>query len=117
ISVLDYWRDSAWFKGNRTYTREAMDEASALGHIEVLDWWLRESGLPLQYSEAALEQASGNDHLAVLEWWRVAATVDERVVLRPGRSIQYATQNGRMEVLRWWHTSGIPVCASDSVPT
>lgn len=117
IPILEYWRDSTWFQRSRTYTHEAMDGASSNGHIQVLDWWLRDSELPLKYSEAALEQASGNNHLAVLEWWRVAATIDERVVLRPGRSIQYATQNGRLEVLRWWHTSGIPVCASDSVPT
>jgi len=117
IAVLDYWRDSNWFKRNRAYTHEAIDGASSNGHIEVLDWWLRDADLPLKYSEAALEQASGNNYLAVLEWWRLAATIDERVVLRPGRSIQYATQNGRLEVLRWWHTSGIPVCASDSVPT
>ncbi|SPO04838.1 related to SIS2 protein (cycle-specific gene control) [Cephalotrichum gorgonifer] len=117
IPMLEYWRDSKWFKRNRTYTHEAMDGASGSGNLQVLDWWLRDSDLPLKYSEVALEQASGNNHLAVLEWWRVAATIDERVVLRPGRSIQYATQNGRLEVLRWWHTSGIPVCASDSVPT
>ena len=117
IPILEYWRDSPWFRRNRAYTHDAMDIASANGDIQVLDWWLRDSGLPLKYSEAALEEASGHNHLAVLEWWRVAATLDERVVLRPGRSIQYATQNGRLEVLRWWHTSGIPVCASDSVPT
>ncbi|PKS11364.1 hypothetical protein jhhlp_003126 [Lomentospora prolificans] len=117
IAVLNYWRDSNRFKRNRAYTHESMDGASSNGHIEILDWWLRDADLPLKYSEAALEQASANNHLAVLEWWRLAATVDERVVLRPGRSIQYATQKGRLEVLRWWHTSGIPVCASDSVPT
>ncbi|CAI4217457.1 unnamed protein product [Parascedosporium putredinis] len=102
ISVLNYWRDSSWFKRNRTYIPEAMDHASANGHVEVLDWWLREAELPLKYSEAALEQASGHNHLAVLEWWRLAATIDERVVLRPGRVPTIASRWGHVGILELW---------------
>ena len=115
--VLNYWRDSPWFRSHRIYAEETMDGASGNGHISALDWWRRDSGLPLKYSEAALERASGNGHLLVLEWWRDAAAEDKRVVPRPGRSVQYATQNGRVEVLRWWHNSGIPASIQENVCT
>ncbi|KYK55103.1 hypothetical protein DCS_07065 [Drechmeria coniospora] len=113
--VLDYWRQSRWFRDKHTYDAEAMDGASKNGHVPVLDWWWRRSGLPLRYTEAALEQASGKGHLLVLEWWRDAAAQDETVVLRPGRSLWWATQHGHDDVLRWWDASGVPVAHGDAV--
>lgn len=97
------------------YDAEAMDGASKNGFVHVLDWWWRRSGLPLVFTEAALEQASGKGHLLVLEWWRDAATQDDRIVLRPGKSLLWAAQQGQVAVIRWWVASGIPVGHGDSV--
>ena len=113
--LLDYWRQSLFFKDGLHYDAEAVDGASKNGHIRILDWWWRRSGLPLRYTEAALEQASGQGNLEVLEWWRDAAAQDESVVLRPGRSLLFAAQQGRAEVLRWWDASGVAVAHGDGV--
>ncbi|EGY14276.1 uncharacterized protein VDAG_05440 [Verticillium dahliae VdLs.17] len=123
--VLDYWKQSRFFhhgaaRAPRTdasdlYDASALDGASKNGFVRVLDWWWRRSGLPLVFTEAALEQASGKGHLLVLEWWRDAAAQDDRIVLRPGKSLLWAAQHGQAAVLRWWVASGIPVAHGDSV--
>ena len=113
--VLDYWKHSRWFRERHMYDSEAVDRASKNGHVRILDWWWRRSGFPLRYTESALEQASANGHLLVLEWWRDAAAQDDNVVLRPGRSLLWATQYGQADVLRWWDASGIPVAHGDGV--
>ncbi|KJZ74627.1 hypothetical protein HIM_05977 [Hirsutella minnesotensis 3608] len=113
--VLDYWKQSRWFRDKHVYDAEAVDVASRNGHVRILDWWWRRSGLPLRYTETALEQASGKGHLLVLEWWRDAAAQDESIVLRPGRSLLWAAQYGQAEVIRWWDASGIPVAHGDGV--
>ncbi|KAK3191402.1 hypothetical protein K4F52_002613 [Lecanicillium sp. MT-2017a] len=113
--VLDYWKQSRWFRDRHMYDTEAVDGASKNGHVRILDWWWRRSGLPMRYTETALEQASGRGHLLVLEWWRDAAAQDEGIVLRPGRSLLWATQHGQADVLRWWDASGIPVAHGDGV--
>ncbi|KAL2755517.1 hypothetical protein ACRALDRAFT_2104555 [Sodiomyces alcalophilus JCM 7366] len=116
--VLDYWRgdnDDDDENMSHLYDAEAMDGASKNGFVHVLDWWWRRSGLPLVFTEAALEQASGKGHLLVLEWWRDAATQDDRIVLRPGKSLLWAAQQGQVAVIRWWVASGIPVGHGDSV--
>lgn len=113
--ILDYWKKSRWFRDKHIYNAEAVDGASKNGHVRVLDWWWRRSGFPLRYTETSLEQASANGHLLVLEWWRDAAAQDDKVVLRPGRSLLWATQYGQTDVLRWWDASGIPVAHGDGV--
>lgn len=115
VAVLDYWRRSKWFCDRRVYDAEAVDGASRNGHVRVLDWWWRRSGLPLRYTETALEQASGRGQLPVLEWWRDAAAQDDNIVLRPGRSLLWATQHGQAEVLEWWGGAGIPVAHGEGV--
>lgn len=113
--VLDYWIQSKAFKDKHIYDTEAVDGASKGGHVRVLDWWWRRSGLPLRYTEAALEHASAKGHLLVLEWWRDAAAQDETIVLRPGKSLLWATNHGNADVIRWWDMSGIPVAHGDLV--
>ncbi|KAJ3041443.1 hypothetical protein HDV00_009424 [Rhizophlyctis rosea] len=71
----------------------ALDEASAKGHLDILDWWvsksrwgveyspssideasskglLEGSGLPLQFTEDVMDGASEYGHVAVLDWWK-----------------------------------------------
>jgi hypothetical protein len=116
--VLDFWKNCRLICDGpvKVYDAECIDGASKNGFVRVLDWWWRRSGMPLRYTESALEQASGKGHLLVLEWWRDAAAQDDRIVLRPGRSLLWAAQKGRVDVLRWWDASGIPAAHSDGVP-
>ncbi|KAI5866085.1 flavoprotein [Durotheca rogersii] len=113
IDILDWWNTSPSFL-KKEYDAEALDNASRMGYVHVLDWWLR-SGLPLKYTEAALESASARGHLLVLEWWRDAALKDDRTILKSGRSLLSAAQHGQTAVLRWWESSGIPASYSEGV--
>lgn len=115
IKILRYWKQSAWFQDEHMYDSEAVDGASKYGHIHILDWWWRQSGLPLRYTEAALEQASAHGHTGVLQWWQDATLQDESVVLRPGRALLWAAQFGQADVLRWWHASKISVAHGCSI--
>jgi len=66
----------------------------------VLDWWLG-SGLRLLYTERALENASAKGHIEVLEWWKKASESrkgpdgETEVPLKVGKSILAAAQPGR----------------------
>ncbi|KAI0601980.1 hypothetical protein F4775DRAFT_537810 [Biscogniauxia sp. FL1348] len=111
--ILKWWNTSPSFL-KKEYDAEALDDASRMGYVHVLDWWLR-SGLTLKYTEVALESASAKGHLLVLEWWRDAALKNDRILLKPGRSLLTAAQHGQTAVLRWWETSGIPVAHGESV--
>lgn len=111
--VLDWWNTSPSFL-KKEYDAEALDNASRMGYVHVLDWWKR-SGLRLKYTEAALETASARGNLLVLEWWRDAALQNDRILLKPGRSLLTAAQHGQTAVLRWWESSGIPVAHSEGV--
>lgn len=111
--VLDWWNTSPSFL-KKEYDAEALDNASRMGYVHVLDWWKR-SGLTLKYTENSLESASAKGHLLVLEWWRDAALQDDSIMLKPGRSLLAAAQNGQTAILRWWESSGIPVAQGESV--
>nr|ALM31999.1 decarboxylase_GME8996 [Daldinia eschscholzii IFB-TL01] len=111
--ILNWWNTSPSFL-KKEYDAEALDNASRMGYVHVLDWWLR-SGLTLKYTEAALESASAKGHLLVLEWWRDAALKHDNILLKPGRSLLTAAQYGQTAVLRWWESSGIPAAHSEGV--
>ncbi|KAI1321250.1 flavoprotein [Xylariaceae sp. FL0255] len=111
--LLEWWNTSPSFL-KKEYDAEALDNASRMGYVHVLDWWLR-SGLPLKYTEAALETASKEGHLLVLEWWKEAAIKNDSISLKPGRSLLTAAQHGQTAVLRWWESSGIPVGHGEGV--
>ncbi|KAI1184972.1 flavoprotein [Nemania serpens] len=113
VDILNWWNTSPSFL-KKEYDAEALDNASRMGYVHVLDWWLR-SGLPLKYTEAALESASKEGHLLVLEWWKDAALKDDNIILKPGRSLLTAAQHGQTAVLRWWESSGIPIGYSEGV--
>ncbi|KAJ2903645.1 phosphopantothenoylcysteine decarboxylase [Zalerion maritima] len=112
-SILEWWKKSPSFL-EKHYDHEAMNGASMLGHIQVLEWW-RRSGLPLNYTDAALEQATIKGQLSVLEWWRDSAMQDDRIILKPGKSLGLAAQYGNWQAIQWWDASGIPVALGDRV--
>ncbi|KAI0477406.1 flavoprotein [Xylariaceae sp. FL0804] len=112
--ILDWWNTSPSFL-KKEYDAEALDNASRMGYVHVLDWWLR-SGLPLKYTEVALEAASKEGQLLVLEWWKHAALRHDGVImLKPGRSLLTAAQHGQTAILRWWEGSGIPAPHGEGV--
>lgn len=70
IELKQWWIDSGLIL---KYSVDAMDMASANGHIDILDWWMRtnyytEIILPLKYSINAIDNASANNHVNVLQW-------------------------------------------------
>ena len=84
------------------YTHKSIDDASAGGHINVLDWWLR-SGFKMKYTSRAIDMASRNGHINVLNWW-----------LRSGLPLHYseraldtAYENNNRDVLNWWNNSDL----------
>ncbi|KAI2633495.1 flavoprotein [Xylaria nigripes] len=113
VEILNWWNTSPSFL-KKEYDAEALDNASRMGYVHVLDWWAR-AGLPLKYTEAALESASKEGHLLVLEWWKEASLKDGGIILKPGRSLLTAAQHGQTAVLRWWESSGIPVAYGEGV--
>ncbi|KAJ8128925.1 hypothetical protein O1611_g4708 [Lasiodiplodia mahajangana] len=53
VDILAWWNTSPSFL-KKEYDAEALDNASRMGYVHVLDWWLH-SGLPLKFTEAALD--------------------------------------------------------------
>lgn len=82
-----------------SYTSDAMDLASANGHVEILEWW-KQSGLELKYTQNAMDSASHNGHTAVLDWWVNSGL---RLLYYP-LLLDKATIDCRLEVMEWWRT-------------
>jgi hypothetical protein len=87
----------------------------------VLDWW-PSSGLRLSYTEQALENAGAKSHIEVLEWWKKiseswkgAGQGKPRCRSKVGKSILAAAQSRRADVVRWWEESGIPYAYEQEV--
>ncbi|KAI9184689.1 hypothetical protein H9P43_003744, partial [Blastocladiella emersonii ATCC 22665] len=53
VAALQWWRDSGLHVGG--FTDKIMDVASEFGQVAVLEWMLRESGWPVEYSTAAVD--------------------------------------------------------------
>jgi hypothetical protein len=106
-AILDWWVRSPSFL-EKQYDAEALNGASKLGYVQVLEWW-RRSKLPLKYTEAALEQASARGHIHVLEWWRDVSMQDPAIVPKPGRSLLTAVQSSQLAVIRWWDESELMI--------
>lgn len=101
IDILNWWL----FRSSNAilkYSTYAMDNASANGKINVLNWWLM-SGLPLKYSEDAIDYASANNHVNVLNWWKSS---NLQLKYSP-YAINHACSNNHIDVLKWWQVSGL----------
>jgi len=57
-----------YYNSELYYTENAMDYASANGHIKVLEWW-KNSGFILKYSESAMHMAAKAGNVCSLDWW------------------------------------------------
>ena len=118
-AILQWWKDCPAVI-QKVYNSQAIDNASRMGFIEVLQWWL-DSGLPLHYTDRALENASSRGLVDVLEWWRTnsqkLAGTDQELPLKVGKSIWLAAQCGRPQSIAWWERSGIPYSHEERVAT
>ncbi|KAJ3160732.1 hypothetical protein HDU88_007884 [Geranomyces variabilis] len=105
----------------------AVDLASAEGHLNVLDWW-NSSGWPMQYTALAVDAAPTPE---VLSWWRnsglelkyseesmdmlEAGQADTKALswwlqqkdLKLKYSARAMDRAGTTEVLDWWFASGL----------
>lgn len=116
VGLLDWW----WLKSGLrlTYSKHAMNFASARGHVAVLQWW-KDSGLELKYDNSALDFASQNGHIAVLDWWKQSGLPLEysnhsmqHSLLTTRGCIRYYSDNETTEdvaVIDWWTHSYGPV--------
>jgi hypothetical protein len=88
---------------NRKYSEDAINYASILGHVEVLEWWKIISELfhiELKYNSYAIDYASMKGHIDVLEWWK-----------NSGLPLKYTTkaleEGFNDDVKEWWLYSGL----------
>lgn len=109
INILKWWKASSPAKELEfEYTADALDLASASGHIHVLDW-LQQSDLSLKYSIRAMDVASKHGLVEVLIWWK-ASGVELRY---SGNAMNSATSFGHVAVLDWWKASGLKLMYSE----
>lgn len=98
--VLEWWKMSMP-DGKLLYSDSCLDEASASGHTEALEWW-KCSGLPLRIGRV-MDFASDEGDVRVLEWWKTSG-----LKFKYSKSaMRYASQNGHIDVLEWWLNSGL----------
>lgn len=110
VEVLEWWAGMRKEYPNDFVVSEiksikyAIDGASKAGQVGSLDWWLKSSSLPFEFTEAALEHASAKNQLHVLDWWRSHA---ENIQLKVGRVMDTASAAGHVSALQWWAHSGL----------
>jgi hypothetical protein len=110
---LDYCKDpnvfDFWYEVNNIYdlnfpmkyTKWCINNASANGYIDVLEWWKdHRHKLRIKYSEHVIDHASGNGQLDVLEWWKLNREIFPLHYTQ--YAIDMASANGHVHVLEWW---------------
>ena len=104
IKFLNKWTDSIILSDS--YTSEAIDNASANGKIEVLDWWInanKKFGIELKYTEKAINLASKFDKIESLDWW-----INSGLELKYNHNaIDYASSECKIRILDWWLSKSI----------
>lgn len=98
--VLDWWKNTMR-DGELYYSDSCLDEASASGHTEALEWW-KCSGLPLKIGRV-MDFASDEGDVRVLEWWKTSGLKYKYSKF----ALRSASQNGHINVLEWWLNSGL----------
>jgi hypothetical protein len=99
------WLYEKGFLANYNPDECVINYASSEGHIHVLEW-LKNSRLPLKYSEFSLLNASKNNHVKVLEWWKQSGLelkYDDKGI------IDKAYYSCACESLKWWYESNLPL--------
>jgi hypothetical protein len=125
-----------WYWGYKNtydmlYTSEAVDMASANGHIDVLEYFFSIHRIsPFKHTIKAVDLASKFNRIDVLNWWaskcrnwmrigrtpceifsRTVAPMDQkgnRVIFKYStEAITNACAAGHIDVVEWWHTNSI----------
>lgn len=90
-----------------TCTHQALDVASAEGHLAVLQFFWAHR-LELQFTAHALDQATLRGDLDVVRWWFEAA--GQEVPLAYSHvGLDRASQEGHIAMLDLWYASGYPM--------
>lgn len=84
-----------------------MTEASALGLVPVLDYWVN-TRTTLRYDNRAMDHASMFGHVAVLDWW-LKSELEVKYT-----DVAHAWANNQ-EVWDWWAASGLPMKPLESL--
>ncbi len=97
--------DGIVYNINLTFTDDAMDYASANGHLEVVNWLHenREEGC----TEWAMDLAAANGHLPVVKWLHENRT--EGCTLY---AMNYAATNGHLHVVKWLYKNRTEGCTT-----
>ncbi|KAI9224678.1 hypothetical protein BC828DRAFT_40554 [Blastocladiella britannica] len=101
------------------YSANAVDYASANGHLDVLKIW-KSSGCAMVYTQRAMDFASARGHLEVLSWWMMSglellyskAAMDKASGRIESNGVQ--SEQVSIAVLDWWLASGLPILYSAS---
>ncbi|KAI8815339.1 putative ankyrin repeat protein [Cladochytrium replicatum] len=78
------------------YSFAAIDNASANGNVDALEWW-KSSGLELKWSLAA---TSRDGHVKVFDWCH-----SNGLAWRFNLLFNVASRDGRGDILYWWKNS------------
>ena len=83
------------------YKNDIINNASAYGHVQVLEWF-KNSGYKFKYDEWAIYEASSNGNIQVLEWFKNSGYEFKYTK----KAINFAASNGYIQVLEWFKNSG-----------
>lgn len=113
LKTLRKWYTS---KMTKKFSSIAIDEASSLGHVNVLNWWLTKNTKLLKYSTNAVDGASANGHVEILNIWFNNSNLKVKNIFilneknlefkYTAQAIGFASMNGHVNVLNWWLNKG-----------
>ena len=74
--------------------------AAQYGHVEIMRWWLEQSGVPLEHQEHVCKIASRWGQVKILDLWRELRgddkmQFDNQILIEP-------TFHAHIPVLEWW---------------
>ncbi|ORZ33347.1 hypothetical protein BCR44DRAFT_1501249 [Catenaria anguillulae PL171] len=89
----------------------SLDAASERGQVAVLEWIMTRSGLKYTYTKRALDRATANGHLDVLGWRRDSGLELKMDTLSLDICVQYLSMAWGSTLVpvvkRWWNASGL----------
>lgn len=100
-----YWYGLMHVIKHYQYTHsKGIDLAAGNGHVNILEWVIKQSGLFYTYSKWAINWAAENGHIDVLEWfleWFIHSDLDFALMIG-AYAIDRAAGNGHLHILEWF---------------